>query len=323
MQLQLLIPQYNETEQIIKPLLDSIAIQQGISFADISIIIGNDGSDTLLSMDFLNQYPYAIQYLAFPHTGLAGCRQALFDHSAADYIMYCDADDMFNSNTAIWRIFQELPKAPSIIVCDFLEEQPPIYIPHENDCVFVHGKVYNRNFLLKNEIVWHPDINEHQDSCYTVLALTCAGIDKVIAVHLPLYIWKWRKDSISHRNTLHSVRTWCSMLTSYDHLIEDCLLRGFGREARYYFYYTLCSTYYEQGHATWQEEEAQSYIAPTRQRLRALIQKYHIFFNYLTDNDKTNASEATYKLALKKGAIRQDLPPFDIWLNDIISPSGF
>ena len=32
MRLQILVPQYNETEETIKPLLDSIAIQQNVDF---------------------------------------------------------------------------------------------------------------------------------------------------------------------------------------------------------------------------------------------------------------------------------------------------
>jgi len=51
--LQILIPQYNEDENMIKPLLDSIAIQQDIDFNDIEVFIGNDGSDTKLSTEFL------------------------------------------------------------------------------------------------------------------------------------------------------------------------------------------------------------------------------------------------------------------------------
>ena len=58
MKLQILIPQYEETDEIVKPLLDSIAIQQNIDFNDIGVIIVNDGSDVHLSDDFLQSYPF-------------------------------------------------------------------------------------------------------------------------------------------------------------------------------------------------------------------------------------------------------------------------
>ena len=49
MKLGILIPQYKETDEVIKPLLDSIALQQLINFNDLHVIIVNDGSDILLS----------------------------------------------------------------------------------------------------------------------------------------------------------------------------------------------------------------------------------------------------------------------------------
>ena len=62
MKLQILIPQYNETNEIIKPLLDSIAIQQNIDFNEIGVIIVNDGSDIHLTNDFRHS-PFVESFL--------------------------------------------------------------------------------------------------------------------------------------------------------------------------------------------------------------------------------------------------------------------
>lgn len=61
MKLQILIPQYQETDEIIKPLLDSIALQQSVDLNEVGVIITNDGSDVKLSEDLLNSYPYKIE----------------------------------------------------------------------------------------------------------------------------------------------------------------------------------------------------------------------------------------------------------------------
>ena len=45
MKLQFLIPHYKETTKEIKPLLDSIALQQNIDFNEIGVIICHDGED--------------------------------------------------------------------------------------------------------------------------------------------------------------------------------------------------------------------------------------------------------------------------------------
>lgn len=49
MKLQILIPQYKEPDEIVKPLLDSIALQQCVDFGEIGVIICNDGTDVHLS----------------------------------------------------------------------------------------------------------------------------------------------------------------------------------------------------------------------------------------------------------------------------------
>ena len=108
MKLQILIPQYKETDDILKPMLDSIAIQQNVDFSDFGVIICNDGSDTFLTEEFLNSYPFGIEYYKEKHGGVSATRNACLDHAVADYVMFCDADDMFYNACGLWIIFREI-----------------------------------------------------------------------------------------------------------------------------------------------------------------------------------------------------------------------
>ena len=92
MKLQILVPQYKETDEVIKPLLDSIAIQQNVPFDEIGVIICNDGSDVFLSNELLSSYPFCIKYYKELHRGVSATRNACLDYSSADYVMFCDAD---------------------------------------------------------------------------------------------------------------------------------------------------------------------------------------------------------------------------------------
>jgi glycosyltransferase involved in cell wall biosynthesis len=76
-------------------MLDSIAIQQNINFDDIGVIITNDGSDVKLSDSLLKSYPYDIEYYQNGHKGVSATRNYCLDKATADYVMFCDADDMF------------------------------------------------------------------------------------------------------------------------------------------------------------------------------------------------------------------------------------
>ena len=122
MKLQFLIPQYKETDKIIKPLLDSIALQQNVDFNEIGVIITNDGTDTHLTSEFLNSYPFKIDYYLAEHKGVSATRNYCLDHATADYVMFCDADDMFYNACGLWIIFQEIQNGFDYLISLFIEE---------------------------------------------------------------------------------------------------------------------------------------------------------------------------------------------------------
>jgi glycosyltransferase involved in cell wall biosynthesis len=122
--LQILVPQYKETKEVLKSLLDSIALQQGIDFNDIGVVIVNDGyPKSKLSDKFLKSYPFKIDYhMAKDHLGVSATRNACLDHATADYVMFCDADDMFFSMVGLNIIFVEMDKGFNSLTTKFYEE---------------------------------------------------------------------------------------------------------------------------------------------------------------------------------------------------------
>ena len=106
--LQFLVPQYKETEDVIKFLLDSIEFQVLIDKKDIGVIICSDGGEYILDQKFLDKYSYDIDYIVCPHRGVSATRNSAFLLSDADYIMYCDADDGFCNCFAIKIIFENI-----------------------------------------------------------------------------------------------------------------------------------------------------------------------------------------------------------------------
>ena len=79
MKLQFLIPQYNETDKDIRPLLTSISIQQNIDFNEIGAIIVNDGSDVKLTEKFLKSFPFEIKYIFNEHKSISAAHNRALD----------------------------------------------------------------------------------------------------------------------------------------------------------------------------------------------------------------------------------------------------
>lgn len=319
--LSILIPQYNEDNATIKPLLDSIQMQRNVNFKkDIEVYIGNDGSDVKLDIEFLKTYTFPIQYHYFEHGRLAATRKKLFDVSGGDYVMFCDADDLFINSIALSMILQLIDNGFDALTCDFIEEHlldddKVAYVPHENDSVFVHGKVYRREFLLENKIEWHEELREHQDSAFNVLARTCSK--NSLQLNTPIYMWHDNKNSISRKNKkFHSVNTWCAMIDSYNALIEDLKDRGYGAEASYYAKYCLYATYYEMSHEQWKQDEAVEQKAKTMNYLAKFYDKHELLINRCGEEATNKMNEVTKQVALKRGALTA-MPPFEEWLNSI------
>lgn len=320
--LQILIPQYNEDDNKIKPLLDSIAIQQDINLKeDIEVFIGNDGSDTKLTIDFLKQYPFRIQYHYFEHGRLAATRQKLFDLVTAPYVMWCDADDQFISLIALNIIIQNMDKGPDILIADFMEQQKLpdnriVYFPHHNDSVFVHGKVFRTEFLRENHIKWHSELHEHQDSPFNVLARTCSK--KQALCSIPIYMWCNNPDSVCRKNgKYHAPNTWPHMIDSYQALVDDLKERGIGTHACYYSKWCLYATYYEMAHDVWQQEDINERKLATYKRVIEFYNKNELLIKKCDEKLIDDIQKKTEELAKRKGKLNE-MPPFDEWLEAIL-----
>ena len=320
--LQILIPQYNEDDNKIKPLLDSIAMQQDIDFNDIEIIIGNDGSDVKLSNDLLASYNFKIQYHQFKHGRLAATRQNLFNLVTAPYIMWCDADDQFISTIALSLIFNAMEDSFDVLIDDFLEQNKYndkiIYIPHKNDSIFVHGKVYRTDFLHDNQIKWHIESYGHEDSPFNVLAITCSKKTKNCPI--PYYMWCNTPGSISRADGEYYLpNTWTYMIDSYQAVINDLKDRGYGIQSCYYAKYCLYATYYEMQHDVWKQDNVSDKRRNVYQRLVKFYKTNELLIKNCSEEHTELLIKVNKEIAECKGKLDENALAFDEWLNSILN----
>lgn len=221
MKLQILISHYKEPEDIIARLLNSIQYQEDIDFNDIGIIITNDGEESLLSEDFLKSFNLPIKYYKIKKQGLSAARQSSFNQAEAEYVMWCDADDEFASPKALAFILKALENSCDIFI-------PPFYAETfdgklkvmKNDGTFIHGKVYNRQFIIRHDIKWKR-FRVNEDAYFNSMCLIYA--EKILATNTPFYIWKYNKGSVSRSSKNFQVESYVSMNMISQLLIEESL----------------------------------------------------------------------------------------------------
>ena len=321
MRLQFLIPQFNETNEVMRPMLESISAQQGVDLKkDIEVIIGNDGSDIKLSEDFLDGFSYPIRYVQFEHSGLPGTRKKLFDMATADYVMFCDADDMLLTNLALYTIFAILDKGCDALVCDFMEEVldrrtgRSLFFPHKRDTTFVHGKIYRRQFLLDNNIVWHPDVKCHEDSGYNCLALKVAK--NVQYCQTPLYLWKWREGSICRKDPLYVLKTYTRMIYSNNWLVKDFLDRRMLKEAGYYTAVLIYGTYYMLNKPIWLDPMNAKYRYETEKCFQEYFKEHKALFLSVDPVIRQQVIKGTKRRVLNEGVLLERFT-FEDWIKHI------
>lgn len=285
MKLQFLVPQYHETEDIIKPLLDSIALQQNVDMNEIGVVIVNDGSDVKLSDEFINSYPYKIDYILAEHKGVSSTRNRALDAATADYVMFCDADDMFFNMCGLYIVFREMQgDGFNAMVSIFIEEtkdprtNEKVYINHQMDVTFVHGKIYRRSYLMNNNIRWDPDLTIHEDSYFNCLAQRMTS--EVKYCQQPFYLWKWRDESVCRHDPKYILKTYNNMLESNTALVKEFLKRNRKTDAQYYTTSMVYDAYFMMNKEEWLNQENQEYRNATEKRFK----QYYIMFNTLIDS---------------------------------------
>lgn len=320
MKLQILVPQYHETNEVLKPLLDSISIQQSIDFNEIGVIICNDGSDVHLTNEFLTSYPFKIDYYLEPHRGVSGTRNACLDHATADYVMFCDADDMFYNACGLWIIFNEIEIGFDSIVSVFVEEtrhpqtKQIMYINHDMDSTFVHGKVHRRQYLLSQNIRWNEKLTIHEDSYFNILCQNLS--ENVKYCQTPFYLWKWRDESVCRHDPKYILKTYNNMLDSNDALIDQFLSRGRQDKAAFYAIFMIFDAYYTMNKPEWINQENKEYRDNTEKRFAQYYRKQKSLWNAVPISDKMAISNMVRSRSIQEGMYMEAITVND-WLAHI------
>lgn len=318
MRLQILIPQYTETDEIVKPLLDSIAIQQNVPFNEIGVIICNDGSDVFLSDTLLQSYHYKIEYHKQPHRGVSATRNACLDYATADYVMFCDADDMFYNACGLWILFREMATGFDSLVSNFVEEtrfnNEVNYINREMDSTFVHGKVHRRQYLLDKGIRWDDRLTIHEDSYFNIL---CQNLSQNVKYcQTPFYLWKWRKNSVCRHDPKYILKTYRNMLDSNDALVDEFLKRGISGKASFYTAVMIFDAYYTMNKPDWINQENREYRDSTELRFSDYFRKHEGLWGNVSIQDKMAISSGVRMRSVQEG-MRMETITIDGWLSHI------
>ena len=294
--LQFLVPQYKETEEVISFLLDSIECQVDINKNDIGVIICSDGGNYILDRKFLDKYSYDIDYVVCTHRGVSGARNSAFLLSDADYVMYCDSDDGFCNTFALKIIFQNIDisekegKPFDLMSTKFYSEKqaegdtPWSLSICDHNNVYIHSRVYRREFLVDNNLYFNEKIWANEDSFFNISTTFFSKNTKVL--NIPIYCWRGNPQSVTH-DPKYIMKTLHQLIYSNDSVVETMLLLNKDKKdiAKTTFD-VICKVYLDMNKPDWHKLENVEYKDITLKTLKWYINKRGDLCSVLTDEDK-------------------------------------
>lgn len=226
--IDLVIPCYN-THKTLYRLLGSIMSQN--CKEEIHVILVDDNSDEGyedLIRPFKNILDIEIIKLE-KNSGPGTARRVGMQAGKSKYIMFIDSDDTFYNAFSVERLLYEIESRQcDIIYSNFIEDlENNHFIVHENDHIWVFGKIYRRNFL-ENLGIYFNDTRSNEDNGFNTLTRCFTEpqyIDEIT------YIWHSNPKSITRvNNALYSFTCMEGQIYNKIWAFKEAYAKGWKKE---------------------------------------------------------------------------------------------
>ena len=211
--IDVIIPAYNVPNHILFRCLARIAHQDIASELEVTIV--DDASTKQNYAEVIKHFEsiLKIHLLRYEINGGPGvARQYGIDHTSNGYMTFIDADDTFNGAFALKALRNGIEMNDGMFhmcvgVFDEVHEEGfkpgegPILIPHEQDMVWMFGKLYRRSFIDKYNIHFHESSRANEDNGFNTMIRLCSN-DREQINFIPAHVYYWHENpnSITRAN---------------------------------------------------------------------------------------------------------------------------
>lgn len=204
--LDIIVPHWTEKWEVGEKLFRMIGLQRGADLNAIRVTIVNDGGKRVPEK-CLKGLRYPVRQIDIPHSGVSAARNAGIDAAEADWVMFCDFDDVFANLYALRDVLMVLtPEARekfdmlwTEMITEDLQNDLVYFAPDKQKWVFTHGKVYNRAFLNAQGLRFNTELQFNEDSEFNARIIARTPHTRIgeIQCRSPMYIWIRRPSSVT------------------------------------------------------------------------------------------------------------------------------
>ena len=210
--IDVIIPAYNVPDHIIFRCLSSIACQDIVRDLEVTIV---DDASTQNYQAVADHFASVmkVKILRYETNGGPGvARQYGIDHTHNGYMTFIDADDTFNGSFALKALRNGIEMNNGLYhmcvgVFDEVHEEGlpagdgPILMAHEQDMVWMFGKLYRRSFVDKYNIHFHESSRANEDNGFNTMIRLCSNDQEQINfIGAHVYYWHENPNSITRAN---------------------------------------------------------------------------------------------------------------------------
>ena len=252
--LEIIVPHWTEPWSTGKKFFDILALQRGLEPGEFRVILCQDGEEGKLDGSLFEGLPFEVKQIRIPHRGVSAARNAGMAAAVADWIAFCDFDDMYTSvhslKVALRAIRQAEEKGKVYLWDRFSEEGRDretgryVLYRHDWDMTFVHGRFYLRQFLIDNGIRFNEGLTFGEDQDFNTIVQIVAGEERVGEIKDPIYLWCENEDSVT-RSYKDKSELYPLMLKHRFATIEELGRRGISGEYQAAVVRTVADCFYE------------------------------------------------------------------------------
>lgn len=321
--LDIIIPHYHESVEMMRPMFDMLKLQRNVKWTDFKVLIVNDGEDCALPEDFGKDMPFRVRQLTVPHGGVSAARNAGMDHTRGDWVMFCDADDAFVSTVALQTYFRFMEPGKDFVASAFFEEARSLDDGHMmllwhngKDYIFIHGKVFRRKWLYENNIRFNDELTLHEDSYFVAVAKNLLKDKRATYIKDPLYLWQYNPTSATRKQDNFVLCTYDHLVKKNSALTDEFLRRGMFVPAKGIVCRTITDAYCRLNSKKWNTPENRHMIRDAEDCVALFLKHYDYIFK--------NAGEKVVQVGLDdllKGMIKRKefdpaaVIPFERWVD--------
>ena len=323
--LDIIIPHYTEDIRLMDPLFWILRLQRNVDWRDFRVLVVCDGMDIEMPDGFGADMPFDVEVIHVPHGGISSARNAGLDHSNAEWIMFCDSDDAFLTTHALSTFFRFATNSRAMVASAFLEESPSPddghirYLWHNGkDYIFVHGKMFRRQWLKDNGIRFNNEIQLHEDAYFISMARFHLQDKEIGWIKDALYLWQYNPRSVTRSYDVFVLETYAQLCKKNAALIDELLRRGMFLYAKGIVCRTITDAYCRLNSKRWNVPKYKELIADAEDSVALFLRRYDYIFKGAGEKVIQVGLDDMRSTMIKNGDFDEAaVIPFDEWVESL------